>query len=293
MVKYIQYFCIGMDGMKKEDILKMMDGSLKSSLERFNEACDDMAGAKYILASGKIAHVLQAIATSKPLMEFFNTIMTGFNFMVAFEKAKFRDELGHPYLKQPANPLLQVKFAFCLLFAIDTDKLELKTLLHTFFTHPVSANEEFSRFCDELLIPFQRNVNGILTGAIPLDSLGDDEPSAPAEPPQSEETAPVQESDSVPVQGEGLTETAIRSLSRLTGEIIGLVANAESLHTAEREELLLICDSFCEALSFGAPRTVKVMFIALKNTLLCSSLFEQLHAQYDNLLVMMADFGLL
>lgn len=155
--------------MKQELITSAMNKSIMESLKTFNDACDDMRQSKYIIAGGKISRLLISIAGSLPLYKTFESLVSGYNFIAALEKAKVRDQNGTPYLKLPSAPKDQICFVFCLLYALDTSKIELKSLLSSFFKHNDSPNIEFSRFCDELIIPFQKNVNGLLTGKISLE----------------------------------------------------------------------------------------------------------------------------
>lgn len=154
--------------MKQDTIFSAMESSVDISMQKFNEACDETINCSYVIASGKINKLLIAIASSKPLFKLFNALTNGYNFILDFENCKFRDEKGTPYLQPPTDAKEQVCFTFCLLYAIDTGKLELKNLLSSFYKHINGANYEYGSFCEDIIIPFQKNVNDFIQNQLSL-----------------------------------------------------------------------------------------------------------------------------
>ena len=146
--------------MDRQQVIAAMETDLSKSLKAFNSAAADMMTASYIIVMGKLSKLLQTVAGSRPLYDFMAETTQGYNFVEEFRGRQFRDEYSRPYIDMPEDPDEQIKFAFCMLFAIDTGKLNLENLLHTFYTD-TDANAELDRFCNEVLRPFVENLNAV------------------------------------------------------------------------------------------------------------------------------------
>jgi len=83
----------------------------------------------------------------------------------------------------------------------------------------------------------------------------------------------------------------IAALSMITcaKEVIGIAARDPSMDAREREELLLVCEAFIQAVRFGAEKPIRTMYIALKNTVRCSSIAKKLGTQAGDLERIMND----
>lgn len=304
--------------MKEEQIKKAMETSATKSLTLFNDACDELRTAKYIIAGGKISKLMLTIASSQPLFKLFDAITKGYNFIPEFEKAKFRDENGFLYLKPPAKAKELLCFTFCLLFAIDTNKIELKSLLTSFYSSS-DANIEFSKFATELITPFQNSVNMVFTGKSPVktDSIAADKTETDSKLEINETAAAnsntqsyggsIPQKTGAPAYANNLaqkndaqsytnnlvqkkndapndkTKSCLTMLNFISDEIEKFMAADTDLKGNDRKEILLINQSFKQAVSFGAEKTITIMYIALKNTLRCSSYFRNMETLYKKL----------
>jgi hypothetical protein len=101
-----------------------------------------------------------------------------------------------------------------------------------------------------------------------------------APPPPAPSVAPVFAAPSAEVsfleppaeRNVGLDRLAIDSLSEVVREIIGIVARDSTISAREREELMLVCEGFEQAVTIGAEKAIRTMYIGLKYTLQCSPL---------------------
>lgn len=277
--------------MNKQQILSVMEADVRKSLRAFNAAAADVVNSSYIIVAGKISRLLQSIASSRPLYEYMAERTSGYNFVEEFRTRQFSDEHGRPYIDVPQEADELLRFAFCLLFAIDTGKLNLENLLHTFYTDS-DANAEFNRFCTEIVAPFVASLNAAFGVTVPPESTPAPAPDLRRERSEEGVTAadvfsaatfaPPEEQDALPE-----TDGVIEALAKVTDDIAERVQNSEVLPDEEREELLLVCEAFATALSVREIKPLRIMFIALKNTLRGCSDFAYFEEQYNDLVYVM------
>ena len=308
--------------MDRKQIAQAMETDKQKSLDAFNAAVDELLNATYIIVSGKISRLLQSIAQSRPLYEYFCDVTNGYNFIDDLSARKFRDENGKPYLDVPKEPDELTRFAFCLLFAVDTGRMNVRDLLHTFYNSP-DADTELRAFCTEVIVPFKTYVNRALVGGrtaedrrmpdaalfareegetahdflerasrrydeVPTENSGAEakEESAP------ERSAPAAIEDDLPAHKRQISDLTLASLSQLTSEMMGLVSRDPEIETLRREELMLVLDAFNQAVSFKERKSIRVMYIAVKSAVLAYELDEKLEMQLENLRNFIKEIGI-
>lgn len=87
-------------------------------------------------------------------------------------------------------------------------------------------------------------------------------------------------------------DSLLASLRDVVSEMIGVIAKDDELSLLRREELLLVCDAFSTAIGVKETRAVRVMFIALKNTLLVDGMSDALEEKYNDLTYLLAGLGI-
>lgn len=304
--------------MNRQQILAVMETDADKSLKDFNAAVEGAVNAGYIIASGKIAKLMQSIASSRVLCDYLARLTQGYTFVETFRSRQFRDEHGRLYIDVPTESAEQMRFAVCLLFALDTGKLRLENLLHNFYAD-VDPNTEYRMFCESVIEPFAKNLNAAFapaaeqpaeqpaatepqesqepfvpvaeTPAPPLELPQEETPNAFSaatftEPPQElpqEQPTPVQDTE---------RESLLRSLGDVTADIISVIAGNNEINSQEREELLLVCDAFATAVKVKEAKAIRVMYIALKNTLQESRVFAALEQRPADLAYLIAGLGI-
>jgi hypothetical protein len=101
--------------------------------------------------------------------------------------------------------------------------------------------------------------------------------------------------DFVPPANRGvmdLDDLAIYTLTTSIREIIGIISRDSSIEVKDRQELLLVCEAFEQAIAMGAEKPIKTMAIALKYTLQCSPLSRQLEIQFQGLAQLIVEYNL-
>lgn len=297
--------------MDRQQILSVMETDTSKSLAAFNAAAADLMNATYIIVSRKISKLLQSVAQSRPLYEFLAGETKGYNFVEDFRSRQFRDENGRPYIAVPKEPDKQLKFAFCLLFAIDTGKLNIENLLHTFYYNS-DANTELRSFCAEIVRPFAENLNMVMTsppaprmsepseGELNIDLSGvqnfaptDAEQLAAPQPKLAAAQSDLQPVAALPeTKSEQTVEQSApaaelseshAALINVVSEIVDVISHDITLSILAREELLLVCDAFNTAVSLGDAKPIRLMYIALKYTLMSCSIFPELESKYEEM----------
>jgi len=277
----------------QKTIFDIMDAS-DDCLDEFRSVCTELAQAKYILAEKKMSVVLQTIAKNKKLYAFFADCMEGFDFSYELAKARKTDGAGNPILILPTERKERIAFVFCLLLSFDTGATEFKEFLHTFYESGVSANAEYAEFAADVIAPFCEDVvNGLLHGTqLTADKAQREcgsadaprpmysERSAPQRAPEPPESTPKDESP-------GISPALVEPLLACAKEIIGIAARDPGLGAQEREELLLMCEAFVQAVRFNAEKPARTMYIGLKNTMRCCSIAHRLETQARGLERMM------
>lgn len=131
------------------DIKELMTDDL-SMVTEFEEACNDMASCRYILADGKIIKILQTIALSNVLQSVIGGALKGFDYA---ETA--RSWQGG--FVEPTTEKDHVALTMCILSDIDNGKIILSDFLRRFFWED-NINTAYTAFCNKLIEPFKRCV---------------------------------------------------------------------------------------------------------------------------------------
>lgn len=292
--------------MDRKQILSAMDNDIGKSLIRFNSVAADLMNSTYIIVSGKISRLLQTVTASRHMYEFLMQATAGYNFVEQFKAAQLVDETGRAFLRVPESGNELICFAFCLLYAIDTQRVNVERLLHTYY-YDIDPNTELRGFLHAVVLPFVQCLNSIFAVNVPKPEQENSElladwtenytppvaaeaqqppeeayyGDAPAAQPDYNQFVPEQENenyaepDSVaPALGD--TQSLLSSLGEITCEIINLAANSPELTTDGREELLIVADAFNAAVGFGDFKSMRMMYVSLKNTVRCSAIAEEL-----------------
>ncbi len=275
--------------MDTKQILKVMESDVNKSLAALNAATADLMNSTYIIVSGKISKLLQSIASSIPLCDYMQRQTEGYNFIDEFRARQFRDESGRPYLDVPANPEEQTKFAFCMLFAIDTGKLNIENLLHTFYNNP-DANTELKLFCAEIVQPLAYNLNMAFNKANTVPDTV--EPVNPLDTPPCEPQILPETEQSLPAYSEQFDQSLLDSINDVTSSIINYIANHNALQDLTREEILLVADAFADAVRLSEFKAIRVMYIALKLALINCPVFSEIENLYNDLTYLVSGLGI-
>lgn len=259
--------------MDSKQLFAAMETDITLSLRTFNAAASDLVDATFIIAASKISNVLRSIARSRPLYEFFAREIEEYNFVEEFRAHQTQDKNGGTVIVLPDDKLEQLRFTFCLLYAVDSNKIDFANLLHKCY-HAIDANAEFAKFCNAIIKPFVINVNEVF-GSVP---------SAEIATTISAENHHTLEEVFGQAEKNALDEQILAELNDITARIIHTVSHDVTLTIVGREELLLICDAFIQALGFGERKSIRLMYIALKNSLFACPIYDELQEDCESLI---------
>ena len=311
----------------KKSLFEIMEASDDSTID-FEKACYDLIHTRYILADKKISGLLQQIAKNKNLYALIANCMQDFDFKSVFNQAKAAGGDGRA-LVLPTECKKIIAFVFCLLLSFDTNQTDFKKFLHTFYHSVEGPNAEFEKFAHHVIVPFCASVFKayfqeaetpaseyaqpapasaplVTNSLVPTQHTTQEHQISPTTLPQEYATttdygtiANVTQDITEPYLQDAATyidtsldALAIQSLGICAREIIGIVSRDSTLAMVDREELLLVCEAFEQAISLAAAKPIRTMYIALKYTVRCSPLVRQLEIQCDDLERLMQEYGL-
>lgn len=236
-------------------IFQYMDVTTKS-VEEFNDKLAQMCGAKYILAEGKISEVLQAITKSKILYDCIQTVLKGFDYPLELSKCRFSD-----HIVLPKKGSAKIAFVFYLLLSIDTRQINLKEFLHTYFTAD-NPNEEYFSFCEKFILPFSQNITKFLNG----EKLDDETEQAQEikSPSGDNQYDKIQSGEQ---SGAYLDKVQRDTLLSVIKDIVEVCLSERAEEDIRREETLLVCEGFVLSALKEDKSRIRIMYVALKNTL--------------------------
>jgi len=267
--------------------------NLQNALAEFKKACLQLLSTKYILADKKISIILQLIAKHPELYNLVAKCMEGFDFKTAFAVAKPQDARTKG-LKLPMEPNHVVAFVFCLLLSFDTKQTDFKNFLSAFYYDIEGPTKEFEVFVKETIVPFCANVIALASKKEPQQVNVPNVVAASQLQPQ--QTPFQEESRELPVKVVSMDKPQektnkdsildadiVYALKNIIKELIAIIAKDTCLSTETKEEILIVCEAFEQAVSIGMGRAIRTMYIALKNTIRCSSIAKYLEEQCDML----------
>lgn len=231
---------------------------MKNELAYFTDSVNRLIEGKLILVDKNIAQVLKCVATVPTLCKCLSETVRTTSYVTEFSRARVTwtkpDGTVEARLKLPAERNRLFAFVVCLLTEVDAGRRNFLDFLKEYY-HETDSNVGYEKFANEVLRPFKQAGETILHSVDP-DSLN--------------------------------VEHSIRAERYFKGEKIyvpsGVLANLLALcddvrafcsfsGVAVKDDLLLACDCFCNALHLKNPKILGVSWLALKSTLrLCPEL---------------------
>ncbi len=146
----------------------------------FNAKAQDLLESKYILADIKIAHLLQAIASSDMLMALFKNCLVDFDYAAAKKRYLVKNKYlsgdkGEFVLPESAAELLS--FTLNVLLDVDSKTVDLNEFIAKYFYEDGSFSSGYAAFLNKFIKPFASSVDrlarGIIDGSLqdPQDAL--------------------------------------------------------------------------------------------------------------------------
>lgn len=133
-------------------------------------SCNDIINGKFILAHNKIATLLKNLTASQEVYNLLATTLTNFDFEREFSRAKLKTSQERNGFAIPKAKEKLLPFVFCVLVNINNNTLDLDTFISEYFPSESGNHaEEFTRFAQELILPFRDIIAGYFE--IPLESV--------------------------------------------------------------------------------------------------------------------------
>ena len=291
--------------------LKSIRSDSEELVVDFALACDEIVSAKFIIAEKKISTLLQIIASSSRLYGLIQRVMQPFDFL-----QELKNVIHGKEIILPSSRSKRIALIFCLLYSFDVKKIDLQEFIHHHFESD-NVNDEFSAFGSSIVTVFQNDVLAALRGEIDVPSAAEEEPLKEEKEPLDAETEQLkndilsfgdllkgsetvqdtneQKSDYQSEQSDekdSLDNVQLSDLLLCIREITDRVNLSADLGKTEKDEILLVCEAFENAVKFNYRQTIKIMYIGLKNTIAVSPIARQLSMQTDNLQKIIEESGL-
>ncbi|MBR7186402.1 MAG: hypothetical protein IKD43_02815 [Clostridia bacterium] len=130
-------------------------------IERFLNACTQLAEGKYNAADSTISEMLAAIAESRDLTGLFTAVTYGFDYAKAKQRyLRFPAEKGaaHGTAYLPSERDEVLAFVFCVLVELDGGAMRLGDFLLRYFYVDGSYTASYIAFADRMVRPFMNIV---------------------------------------------------------------------------------------------------------------------------------------
>lgn len=236
---------------------------MKNELAYFTDTVNNLIEGKLILVDKNIAQVLQCVATVPALCKCLSDTVHQISYATEFSRARVTwtrpDGTVEAKLKLPAERDRLFAFVVCLLTEVDTGRRNFLEFLKEYY-HETDNNLGYEKFINEALKPFKRAGEMILRSVDP-ESLNT-ESAAHAERFFNVEKIYIPSKVSTELQNE-------------TERVMGIIRFADSYAVLSRDDLLLACDYFLNALRLKNPKILGVSWLALKSLMQINSVVSE------------------
>lgn len=244
----------GLHGRTNKPICLTRVAHMTNDLASFTESINQLINGKLILVNKNIAAVLESVAASQILTKCLADTLRTTSYATEYSRARVTwtrsDGVVVSQLKLPQDRNRLFAFVICLLAEVDSGRRNFVDFLREFYTD--EHNEpSYQRFVDEVIRPFKRSVEGILTSVDP-DSLN---------PDRITQAQKFYSPESIYID----SATVIGIISAMDDVKVAL--RAENLSMREQNEIRKVHDCLLNALYLKNPRILELSWIAYKNTL--------------------------
>lgn len=224
---------------------------MTDSIRQFEERCEDLVQAPFILADKKITNLLRTIAVQEDLYRLTERTLDRFNYEVEFMKARRPrpDKPDRLMLVLPDSRERLAAFVFCLLCEFENGDRDLQTFLDAFYEAD-STVEAFSAFTASVIKPYELAVCQLF-----------EEQRDQADPKAAERK---------PYFGVETVAVEPKTLEQLAGwceEIVTAVSQEETLSEGDRRDMLILSEALLHAVLTRDKKLIKALYVGCKHTL--------------------------
>lgn len=244
------------------------------SIKNFSCKMDKLIESSYILTTSKIAEVIKALTSSKMFFELITFCMDGFDFDAKLEEY---EQVGGSFPVDNKKDL--IAFGFCLLAAIDAKQIELLDVLNENYKCD-NVERSYKAFALMFLTPFKFAVTNSAEQMISgLEDLNGDPEKFKGEAfnqmvqniPENKKLAPENEK-SFGYKRELVYDEEAPRKNYLTcySDIQRILTEEKSriirsrFKDGEKQDLLMLLESFRDCLFKGNKEQVKTTFVSYK-----------------------------
>ena len=220
-----------------------MDNKEKE-LQVFLDKADEMINSKVILADIKIVGLLRAIAASETIVAIVSMCLADFDYRKSIKDCfKNSGYNSRGEFIPPQNTKESIALTFNILMELDNKTIDLNEFIQEYFYESGSYFESYKLFIDRMIKPFRADIKLLMEGVM----NGKFADPAATETVNKEETKPGPYNVAM-----DLVNKARESAEKL------------SISEEEKEELLMIIDTFLESIGSGDIDAIHYTFISYK-----------------------------
>lgn len=172
-------------------------------IDEFAAQCDAFTNSQYIQAADRIADILMTVAKSRLLYQLFADILKDFDYKATVKECRQEHPSGVSVIVLPEDERKTAAFMFCLLFDIDSQNINLRDFLLSFFQ--MGDNNLFnaySNFINYAVPRFKNAVLEIYAAHYPKETPKPAKKAKPAPRPEPEPTPEVKEPETEEIYDE-------------------------------------------------------------------------------------------
>lgn len=230
----------------------------KQSLKNFSTRMDDLINCAYLLSAPKITAVLKAITSSRMFFELVTFCMEGIDFEELFVQYSLECE---PYPVDDDKTL--IAFGFNLLALIDSGEIDLSDVISNNYKRN-TIDKSYRNFSASFLIPFKSAVAATAEKMMDLSHTEDSSPDkSEVGDKKDDEVSPVFSRADDGGEGRKNYLTCYSDIQAIVTEERVKIMYAK-LRDGEREDLVMLLDTFRDCLFKGTKEQIRQAFIAYK-----------------------------
>lgn len=133
-----------------------MNEEMTEELRLFQEKCEEVAAAKFLISTYKISELLRTLATLPHVLAVISERVARYDYAVEKERC-FRaaqNDAQSGVLVLPSADAEKIAFVFCLLMDVDGRELDFPAFLLAFYDVKGDYDEAYKRFGSEIVLPF-------------------------------------------------------------------------------------------------------------------------------------------
>lgn len=233
----------------------------KQSIEHFSVRMDELISSNYLLSDKKITNVLKTVTTSKLFYELISYTAEGFNY------TEYLGNLPKGEFFPTSNKKKFIALGFCLFSEIDCKNEDLLNILSLYYGAE-NFDKSYKLFTENFLIPFKNTVVSVAKEMISrkeeIDNEQDEQVINFAEVARTVKAIDNGAKNNPTQQPSKKYLSCYKDIQRILISEKGKIIHCRQIKDNEKNDLLVLLDTFSDCLTRGNKPNIKTSFISYK-----------------------------